>query len=121
MSTVHAVVDVLMSAPSVTPAADLFGTATSMGEKFKTAVLAIGGAAIAWMLLSKLFSKGITTTGAVLAIVTAICLFWLLNNVENKNLQAPLDDTVKELGAPAVPAFIDGGTVHVQVLERRAA
>ena len=69
----------------------------------------------------KLFAKGVTATNALLALVTAIGLFWLLNNVENKNLQAPLDDTVKELGAPAAPAFIDGGTVHIQALERQAA
>lgn len=77
------------------PAADLFGTSTSLGGKFETACIVIAGAFVAFFLLKQM-TKINTVMGGVIAIAGAFLLFWLLDNVNNAQLRKPLDDTVKD-------------------------
>lgn len=113
MSIYAAVTEAVMTAPNTIPTADLFGTTTSLGAKFKSAAISVGGAGIAWMLLKGLFKTGLTAMSALLALATAVGLFFLLDNVENSKLRKPLEDTVNNnLGAPAFHHTVDSGVVH---------
>lgn len=86
---------IMTSLVSHVPAADLFGTGTSLGGKFETACIAVAGAFVAYFMLKQL-TKISTVMGGVIAIAGAFVLFWALDNVNNSQLRKPLDDTVKD-------------------------
>lgn len=114
MSLTAAVTEAVMSAPNAIPTADLFGTTTSLGTKFKNAAISLGGAGVAWMLLKGLFKSGLTAVSALMALATAVGLFFLLDNVDNQKLRKPLEDTVNNnLGAPAFHDPVDERVVHI--------
>lgn len=103
----HAAAEAVAAVPAgPVLAADLFQTGSSLANKALTTLLAAAAAAIAWGLAKALF-RNATVLSAILALLTAVGLFWLLSNVRNPSLQKPFDDTISEnFGAPP-PVHLD--------------
>ncbi|MDN5744263.1 MAG: hypothetical protein L0H31_03980 [Nocardioidaceae bacterium] len=85
----------MISYVAAAPAADIVTTATNLFDDLQTALLAIGGAAIALIIVKMLF-KAPTLMAAFAAILMGAVVLWGLSMVDNPSVRAPLNDTIDE-------------------------